>query len=314
MVMFDFLFFSAVITLAYFSALLLNLNLVPEFPSEYELKRKARDGDPIAKRQAWAKKHSVEVKVTSTLLFLLLQGAFIVLLSSRLEQAWTAVLISVIAYILVRLVIVKDIAPRMFAFWERFFIGKMQDMVGASRKLFKPIYGKSYSDSERVKSYYSEEEFVYRFGLDSEALSEDTRKKIERTLKVSKTKAKDIMLEVKSAPRVDVNLDLTPVIYDELHKKGYDMALAFQGNSDSLVGILYLSGSEAINQLNSSGPIKVGDKMEQGLQYVSEDTKLDELISGFLQAGQNAVLVTGAGGQVSGVITARKLLAWVSGN
>jgi hypothetical protein len=41
--------------------------------------------------------------------------------------------------------------------------------------------------------------------------------------------------------------------------------------------------------------------------------KLDDLIAGFLQGGQNAVLVTGAGGRVSGVITAKKLLAWVSG-
>lgn len=314
MVMFDFLFFSFVILFTYFAALLLNINLVPEYPSEYELKRKARDGDVIAKRRAWAKKHSAEVKVTSTLLFLLFQGIAVVLLSNRLGQAWTAVLVSTLAYMIIRLILVKDIAPRMFSFWETFLIGKMQDMVSASRKIFKPIYGKSYNDSERLKSYYSEEEFVYRFGLDSEALSEDTRKKVERILKGSKTRAKDIMLEVNSAPRVDVNLDLTPVIYDELHKKGYDMALAFQGSSDSLVGILYLSGSEAINQLNSSGSIKVGDKMEQGLQYVSEDTKLDELISSFLQAGQNAVLVTGPGGRVSGVITARKLLAWVSGS
>lgn len=312
--MFDFLFFSAVIALGYFSALLLNLNLIPEFPSEYELKRKARDGDALAKRQAWAKKHSVEVKVTSTLLYLIAQGSFIVLLSYRLNQAWAAALISVLAYILMRFVVVRDIAPRMFIFWEKLLISKMQNLVGVSRKVLKPIYGKSMSDSERAKSYYSEDEFVYRFGLDSEALSEGTRKKVDRILKGSKTKAKDIMLQVKSVPKVDVNLDLTPVIYDELHKKGYDMALAFSGDNENLVGILYLSGSEAVSQLNTPSSIKVGDKMEQGLQYVTEDTKLDELISGFLQAGQNSVLVTGAGGRVSGVITARKLLAWISGS
>jgi len=192
-------------------------------------------------------------------------------------------------------------------------IRRIQDVVGVSKKVLKPIYGKSYLDSERVKSYYSEDEFIYRFGLDSESLSEATRKKVERVIKSPKTKAKEIMLPVKSVPKVDVNLDLTPVIYDELHKKGYDMALVFRGADENLVGILYLSGSEAVNQLNTPSAIKVGDKMEQGLQYVTEDTKLDELVSSFLQAGQNSVLVTGAGGRVSGVITARKLLAWISG-
>lgn len=312
--MFDFLFFSAVIALGYFSALLLNLNLVPEFPSEYELKRKARDGDARAKDQAWAKKHSLEIKVTSTLLYLLSTGIFFILLTNRLKQAWPAALISLLSYIAMRMLVVKDIAPRMFTFWEKALVRKMKDIVEILRKVLKPIYGKSYSDSERLKSYYSEEEFVYRFGLDSESLSEETRKKVDRILKGSKTKAKEIMLPVKSIPKVDINLDLTPVIYDELHKKGYDMALAFNGDNENWVGILYLSGSEAVNQLSSPMAIKVGDKMEQGLQYVTEDTKLDELISGFLQAGQNGVLVTGAGGRVSGVITARKLLAWISGS
>lgn len=312
--MLDFVFFSTVIALWYFSSVLLNLNLVPEFPSEYELKRKAREGDARAKRQAWAKKHSAEVRVTTRLLFLFTQGIFIILLSSRLGQAWAAALISLLGYVIVRLVLVKDLAPKMFSFWEKLLVSKIQELTNAFKTALKPIYGKSYSDSEKVKSYYSEDEFIYRFGLDSESLSEVTRKKIERILKGSKTKAKDIMLKVDAVPRVEVGLDLTPVIYDELHKKGYDMALAYQGKADDLVGILYLSGSEAVHQLNTPSSIKVGDKMEQGLQYVTEDTKLDELVAGFLQAGQNGVLVTGVGGQVSGVITARKLLAWINGS
>lgn len=313
MVMFDFVFFSTVISLFYISAVLLNINLVPDFPTEYELKRKAREGDVLAKKKAWAKKHSVEVGITIKLLYLITQGLAIVLLSLRLKQAWPAVLISLAAFGVMRFVVVKDFAPKMFGFWEKILINKMQDMIGLLRIGLKPIYGKSYVDSERTKSYYSEEEFVYRFGMDSEALSEPTRKKIDRILKGSKTKAKDIMLEIKSVPKVDVNLSLTPVIYDELHKKGYDMAVAFQGAEDNLVGLLYLSGAEAVHQLNTPSAVRVGDKMEQGLQYVTEDVRLDELVAGFLQGGQNAVLVTGAGGRVSGVITARKLLGWISG-
>lgn len=313
MVMFDFVFFSTVISLFYISALLLNLNLVPEFPTEYELKRKAREGDGLAKKKAWVMKHSAEVSITVKLLFLLAQGSAIILLSLRLKQVWPAVLISLIAFGVMRLAVVKDFAPKMFGFWEKLLINKMQDLIGLFRAILKPIYGKSYLDSERTKSYYSEEEFVYRFGMDSESLSEPTRKKIDRILKGSKTKAKDIMLEIKAVPKVDVNLSLTPVIYDELHKKGYDMAVAFQGAEDNLVGLLYLSGAEAVHQLNTPSAVRVGDKMEQGLQYVTEDVRLDELVAGFLQGGQNAVLVTGAGGRVSGIITARKLLAWISG-
>lgn len=312
--MFDFVFFSAVIFMFYMAAILLNVNIIPEFPTEYELKRKARDGDVLAKKQAWVKKHSVEAGVTIKLLYLIFQGAAIVLLSIRLGHAWAAVLISLVAFGLMRFAVVKDIAPKMFGFWERFLVSKMQDIISLSRKVLKPIYGKSYSDAERTKSYYSEEEFIYRFGMDSEALSEPMRKKIDRIIKGSKTKAKDIMLDIKSVPKVDINLSLTPVIYDELHKKGYDMAVAFQGAEDNLVGLLYLSGAEAVHQLNTPSAVRVGDKMEQGLQYVTEDVRLDELVAGFLQGGQNAVLVTGAGGRVSGVITARKLLAWISGS
>lgn len=312
--MLDFLFFSLVISLAYFSSLLLNINLVPEHPSEYELKRKARDGDSYAKTKAWAKKHAVEVRVTSTLLSIFVQGLFVVLLANRLGQAWAPAGLLLLSYILMRLIVVKDMLPKMFSFWERLLIKKLQAFINASQKVLRPIYGKSYSDSERSKAFYSEDEFVYRFGLDSESLTEQTRKKVDRILKTSKTKAKDIMLPVKLVPKVDFNLDLTPVIYDELHKKGYDMALVFSGTDDNFTGVLYLSGSEAVSQLNSISSIKVKDKMEQGLQYVTEDTKLDELVSVFLQAGNNSVLVTGAGGRVSGVITARKLLAWVSGS
>lgn len=315
MVMFDFLFISAVIVLGYISSLLLNLDLVPEYPTEYELKRRARDGDGSAKKIAWARKHSSEVDLATKLTFLILQGAFILALSLEMKKVWPALLISLASFILVRVLKVKGYLPKMFVFWEKFFVGHAQEFVGLLSPILKPLYSKvSKSKIEEYKSYYSEDEFIYRFGIDSGVLGDSMRSKIERILKGSKTKAKEIMLGIEAVPKVDINLSLTPIIYDELHKKGYDMALVYHGSNDNLVGLLHLSGSEAVEQLNSASAIRVGDKMEQGLQYVTEDVKLDDLIAGFLQGGQNAVLVTGAGGRVSGVITARKLLGWVSGS
>jgi Mg2+/Co2+ transporter CorB len=313
--MFDFFYFSLVIGLAYISTVLFNLNLLSDGVSEYELKRRARDGDRSAKKRAWVKKHEQEVGLSLKLLFLLAQGLFIVLLSLRSANLWLPVVVYVFVFCLMRFVLVKNFTPKMFSFWETSLINSMQDIVGLFKAVLKPIFRRPVNfQPVSGKAFHSEDEFAYRFNLDSGSLSELTRKKIERILKGTKTKAKDVMLEVDSIPKVDVNLSLTPVIYDELHKKGYDMALVFQGAGDNLVGLLYLSGAEAIHQMNTASTVRVGDKMEQGLQYVTEDVKFDDLVSGFLQGGQNAVLVTGPGGRVSGVITSRRLLSWISGN
>ncbi len=314
--MFDFLLFGAIIFLVCLSSFLLDLDLAPEYPTEYELKRRARDGDAFAKKNAWVKKHASEVNLVLKVLFLVSQGLFIVLASFKIGKVWPALVISALSFMVLRVMIIRGIGSNIFNYCSKFFVKHAQDLVGLFKPLIKPLYrhgSKNKARTESHKSFYSEDEFMYRFGLDSDVLSDSVRNKVERIIKSSKTRSKEIMIKIDSIPKIDANLELTPIIYDELHKKGYDMALVFQGSEDSLVGLLYLSGPEAVGQLNSSIPVRVADKMEQGMQYVTEDVKLDDLIAGFLQGGQNAVLVTGAGGRVSGVVTSKKLLAWVSG-
>jgi Mg2+/Co2+ transporter CorB len=311
--MLDFIFYSAVIVLLYLSSLLFNLEGSNSAFSEYELKRRARDGDKMAKRQAWLKKHADDVSLSLKLLGFILQAAFILILQIKTGKVWPALVLSLIAFMVMRYVNAAGMFKKMFNFWERILAKIGEDLVLIFKHPLKPLFIKKTKDAEPKKSYYSEEEFAYRFAIDSDVLSEVTRTKIDRMLKGGKAKAKDVMMSISAVPKVDVNLSLTPIIYDELHQKGFDMALVFQGSEDNLVGLLHLSESEAVEQLNSSSQVRVGDKMEQGMQYVKEDVKLDDLVSGFLKGGQNAILVTGSGGLVSGVITARKLLAWVSG-
>jgi CBS domain containing-hemolysin-like protein len=310
--MLDFLYYSVLILLAYFVGVLLNLDFSASDTSEYELKRRARDGDGFAKKEAWAKKHLDEVKLSVKLAVLFLEAGLIFLISLRFK-VWVGLLILVVVFGLMRFLALQSYSKKMMAFWRKQVIVRAQPLVKFFRTLLKPLFKKSLKDVENTKAYYSEEEFVYKFEMDSDVLGESLRTRIGRVLKGSKTKAKDVMLGIGEVPKVDLNLSLTPIVYDELHQKGYDMALVFQGAESNLVGLLHLSGAEAVAQMNSSSAIRVGDKMEQGLQYVKDDVCLDDIIDGFLKGGQNAVLVTGSGGQVVGVITARKLLAWVSG-
>jgi CBS domain containing-hemolysin-like protein len=312
--MFDYLVITGLILLGYSISILLNIDIVPEYPTEYELKRRAREGDGLAKKRAWIKKHSSEVELTYKVLYLLLQGLFILVVSIKLNKVWPALLILLSGFLVIKFIQTKKLAPKMFSFWDGLLVKHMQATVKFLRPVLRYLYPPLNKDEiDKKKYFYTEDEFVYRFGIDSDVLSEALKNKVGRMLNGDKTRAKEIMLDINLVPKVDVNLSLTPIIYDELHKKGYDMAVVFQGAEDNLVGLLYLSGAEAVEQLNSASSIRVGDKMEQGLQYVTEDVKLNDLISGFLQGGQNAVLVTGPGGRVSGVITARKLLGWISG-
>lgn len=311
--MIDFLYYSSLIILAYFVGVLLNTNLEAEQVSEFELKRRARDGDASAKKEAWVKKHIEAVSFSVLLITLLLEVVLIFLVSLRFK-VWVGLVVLLISFGVLRFSSLHTGTRKMFAFWHKQIVKNAQSFVGVLRSVLKPLYKKFSKEGEAKKSYYSEEEFAYRFELDSDVLGEVLRKRIGRVLRGGKTKAKDIMLGITEVPKVDCNLSLTPIVYDELHKKGYDMALVFQGAESNLVGLLHLSGSEAVGQMNTSSVIRVGDKMEQGLQYVKDDVCLDDLVDGFLKGGQNAVLVTGSGGQVTGVITARKLLAWVSGS
>ena len=312
--MFDFLYYAGTFLTLYVSAIIFNLNLTPDIPSSFELRRLAKDGDPLAKKKSWALKNKEEVGLTLNYLFLIMQAGFILLMSSKVGNVWSALLLGLVVIFGVRTLQASNKLKRMFEFWNKFFIKKIRGIIKELRPLIKLLTSKKGKDEKVKRAFYSEDEFEFVFGRDSEVLDEATRTKVQRMLNCPKTKIKDVMVKIDEIPKVDVNLSLTPVIYDELHQKGYDMALAFQGSDDNLTGLLYLTGSEAINQLDqSAGSARVGDKMEQGIQYVSESTKLNDLISGFLKGGQNAVFVTGTSGQVKGVVTSRSLLAWVSG-
>lgn len=312
--MFDFIYYAVTFLVLYLSAIIFNLNLTPDIPSGFELKRLAKDGDPLAKKKSWALKNKEEVGLTLNYLFLITQAGFILLMSSKIGKIWPALLLSLSVIFGIRALQASNKLKRMFEFWNKFFIKKIRNVVKEIAPVLKVLTSKKSKDESIKRAFYSEAEFEFVFSRDSEVLDTPTKTKIQRMLNCPKTKIKDVMVKIDEIPKVDVNLSLTPVIYDELHQKGYDMALAFQGSDDNLTGLLYLTGSEAINQLDQSGgSVRVGDKMEQGIQYVSESTRLNDLISGFLKGGQNAVFVTGASGQVKGVVTSRSLLAWVSG-
>lgn len=263
--MFDFLSIAVIIFAVYFSSVLLRLNLTAGLSSEYELKRKARDGDKLAKKQSWVKKYSIEVDFVLKFWLIVFSGLAYFLIAVRSKKLWLGPVVILAVFLLSKVLESKGLLDKELRFWRKITFNNIQDLVLLLRPVFRKA-GLAKKKGEAQKAYYSEDEFAYRFNLDSDVLSEGLRVKVSRMLKGSKTKAKDVMVEVKSIPKVDVNLGLTPMIYDELHKKGYDMALVFQGNEDNLVGLIYLSGSEAISQMNSASTVRVGDKMEQGLQ------------------------------------------------
>ena len=82
---------------------------------------------------------------------------------------------------------------KIFTFWRKQIIIRAAGLVNFCRTCLKPLFRKSLKDVQATKSYYSEEEFAYRFEMDSDVLSEALKSKVGRALKGSKTKAKDVI-------------------------------------------------------------------------------------------------------------------------
>lgn len=315
MVMFDFLYGISLIGVGSLVAVLVNSSFVSDTPSEYELKRRAKDGDGRAKKNAWLKKHTKDVSFTVTLMTLFAYLLFVVLLLVKLSVMWSAVVAGLVLLVS-RFVFVEGYLDKIFDWSQKRISGFLPGLVGLLKKRLKFFYGKKNGKEpgEPYRAYYSEEEFDYRLGLDGEVLSAPTQLKLKRMLGFRKVKSKDLMLPVKNLPRVDVNIGLTPIVYDELHRQGFDVALAYEGQQDNLIGVLYLAtGGGVVDEMSGAGSIRIGDKIERGLQYVREDVALEEIVSGFLQSNQSAVLVTSPNGRVSGVITIKMVLGWISG-
>jgi CBS domain containing-hemolysin-like protein len=311
--MLDFLYGSILISSLLSLSFLFSFDLETKSQaSSFELKRRARGGDKLAKRQAWAARHSGDLNFVANLALLINILLVMYLLMLKLKPWWLSLIVIVVVAILARFIKLKYGGSKLFRSVNFRMMGWLQMLAKTLGALVPILFKASKQKQEAERAFYSEEEFRRALEQDGDVLSEELRLVVRRAVNGGTVSVKDVMAGIETLPKMEARSLLTPVICDEMYKNGYSMAAVFEEREDNFVGILNLK-SLGINGLGSNrGSVSVAEVMDRSIAYAAYDTKLDELVKDMLHNGNSACMV-GSNGRVMGIITVQALLGWFRG-
>ena len=278
-----------------------------------ELKRRARENDPIAQMlyRAASYGHSLQtllwvlVGVTSALFFLYV---------SRSTDTWFA-FISCVAVIWFGFLwlpaqqtskLGSEIAARLapiFA-WPLQWLHPFLDWVARQARNVHPV---------KVHTGLYEKEDLVEL-IDKQEIQADNRidkagLEIARHALVFGDKiVRDILVPRRVVKAISSDETLSPVTMDELHKSGHSRFPVYEGKVDNIVGTLFLK--DAIN-VKSGKPVK--SVMRYEVYYVHEEQSLYDALQAILRTRHHLFIVVNSFEEYVGIITIEDVLEQIIG-
>ncbi len=278
--------------------------------STYEAKRRAQSGDKFFKQVVWAQKYREDFQFTLRLISLILLIGYSTLLAIKLPQWWAVTLLDLALVIVARYL---SLIKSLHSFYENYVYRQVLFLAVKITKLMRALvpifYPKKSVKSGSTKPFYSQEEFLHNLEVGSDVLDPKIAAKLNRTLNLENQKLTALMHPVNTLPKIELASSLTPIIVNEMHSRGYPFTLVYSGKESNLVGILNLNSFE----IDGTTPqnLTVQDQALTNLHYASQNSNLGELIQELGASGKNYSFISGAGGQIVGVIDLHDILSWL---
>jgi CBS domain containing-hemolysin-like protein len=303
----EILILASAISLAGAIALIRGFQFAPSELSEFELARRADEGDGTAAYELYRRPLLPTLSGLRSFKIVLLTSLLATLLVATHEW-WIGLLLLLAIWLATELTIAKgwlaSAAHGLQRFLEPRTITTVRHASGVL-KHFAPHHA-----ALRAQAIGSREELLEVIARDTKFLTATEKARMQSALAFDGLKVADSMIERDKIATVDVKETVGPVLLDRLHKDGHRIFVAVKKDLDHIQGLLYMSDA------TSGHPeIKtVADAVRPLAHRMPQDAPLSDVLSAALLTGKQMFIVVDEKGDVRGLITLADVLARLNGS
>lgn len=295
--MFTFLLILAIVFLFLF---VLSAAMEPEHSliSQYELKRRANNGDNHAANTLLKQSHRLDI-----ISLLSIKQAFLLVVTSFLIIGcfgWVVGSILVIIIIVMhgavaRTKLVRRLAKRIYTRLEPTLLKAIITLSG----FMKLIRIANKTDNSAVH-IASRQELEHLIDESDTILSTDEKRLVIHSLAFSDKLVSRVMTPVDRIDSIKKSEFLGPLTLDDLHKTGHTSLPVIAGDINHIVGILYLQNLLALDIKRS---VTAEKAMDSHVSYIRADQTLPDALAALLRTHHHVFIVINESHQTVGLIT-----------
>lgn len=273
-----------------------------------ELKRRARNGDPLANILYKPVSYGVSLRLFMWSVIVISSALAFVLLSKSLD-GWFA--IAIVAF-LIWLGYLWIPSRNLNAISEKIAIYCTPFINWVLNYLY-PLFDKIATFMRRnrylsIKTNLYEKEDIYDL-LDRQKDIEDNRISqhditlLQHVLQFSDKYVRDVYVPMRVVQVIDTNEAIGPKLMDELYKSGYSRFPVFEDDKTNIVGTLYMKD---LVHKKSKGHVR--DVVRPEVFYVHEDFTLQQALQAFLKTKHHLFVVVNAFEEFVGIVTIEDII------
>ena len=295
--------------------LLLSVSLLKNFQSVSmkELKRRARQGDKMARSLYRTVGFGSTLKLFMWIIIGILAGLFFVYVGRNFNPfvAWFIIVSSVWYVFGWALSVQSTMTGRYLA---RYAAIILQPVLDRLNPLLRPIasFLESGSGKKLHTGLYEKADLIdlieqQKVQIDNR-ITKDELSIALHALQFGEKQVGDVMTPRKKMSFVGVNESIGPVLLDELHDSGFSRFPVYDGKQDNIVGVLYLK-----DLLKSANGGLVKSIMHKKVFYVHEQSSLHSLLSAMLSTHSHVFVVVNNFEELVGLVSLEDVLEEIIG-
>lgn len=304
------MYIASVLCLAIVAILLFSVAKVYRSVPLFELKRRARAGNKVAKSLYKVASYQYSSQFVLLLLATVVSAVFFVLISRR-SPLWVALIASLVliwfAYIWVPRSSIDifsqylaQICAKPLAWLLQYVHGPFNSV---HKRFTKPPHTGLYEMSDLVRLLAAQQKQndnrIDKFQIDL----------LKRVIDFGDIKVFDLMTPKRKVQSISGKEILGPVVLSELHKSGHSHFPVYEGKASNIVGILNIFGLP-----NSKLTVTVYELMSPSLNYINEEQQASEVLQAIAKTAQDVFIVINSDQDYVGIITARDILKTLVGD
>lgn len=264
--------------------------------STFELKRRGKAGDELAKAQLRANEHSSDIRTIQRIITALLLIAAVLLsiaVFGWLLGALVAVYVALQYPIIARLPLIhRNIQP----LYER-MEPTMLRFIDSYQSLFTFLRG---LEEPKVElPIESREELEYLVQNSKNVFTLEQQKLLHHSMTFSDRHVREVMTPRSVIETVSADELLGPLVLHDLHKTGYSRFPVIDGDIDHVIGMLYV---QKLLSLDIKKSLTAKKAMDPQVFYIREDQTLGHALGAFIRTHHHLFIVVNEYRETVGVL------------
>lgn len=279
---------------------------VPSELSEFELARRADEGDGTAAYELYRRPLLPTLSGLRSFKVVLLTSLLSTLLVAT-HDWWLGLALLLVIWIMAEVAINKE--------W----------FVGVAHKTQRTIEPGTIKVAERAAAVLrhlaprhqgghraavgSRAELLHIIEADKTFLATDEKARVQAALAFGDLKISDVMVLRENIATVNVKETVGPILLDRLHSGGHQVFVAVKKDIDDIKGLLYMTDATS----GHPGIKAVKDAIRPTVPYIPQDAPLGYVLGAALATGRHLFIATDGKGKTKGLITLADVLQKLQG-